>query len=887
MARTLTVKARIRGGFAMVLLLAAGLATAGIVALQGAKDDLSDVARVSGNTLKVTEIDSLAQSFRRSVLAYTLNPTQITLRDMTEGRRTLVAAVASFRESAINPQRKDLAAHLAAILRDYRAKLDVAVAAVQRRDALINQHLDPLGIALRGKVAAYVRQAMDDNDLRDAADGGLTQEALLLATIGVQHFLLTPTATNLKTANDRLEAFDQSVMALRDRTAEPGRKALVDAADHMLDTYKEQFAAAVTATTEMTRIVNTDLPRIGGQFADEVAALKASQLGDNPDPGHYLGSQKYVQHLAATRMNRWETTQAAVAVAAILLGLSLAGMIGRSITQALNGMTRAMTLLAGGDLDTPVPALDRRDEIGEMAQAVQVFRQNAIDKRRLEEEGKAADQAARQAEQAQRQVEAAIIAEVADVARAASQGELDHRIDLAGKAGFMLTLCEGINNLVALTEAALTDVASVLGAVAQGDLTRRIAKPYGGLFGQLKNDVNTTAEKLFEIVARINQVVNEIGTAAAEVATGSRNLAERSEQQASALEETAASMEELAATVRQNAASAQQANRLAAGARDTAASGGHVVTDAVAAMGRIEASSRKIGDIVGMIDEIAFQTNLLALNAAVEAARAGDAGKGFAVVAQEVRNLAQRSAQASKEIKGLIGQSTTEVKGGAELVKNAGTTLEEILGAVNRVADIVGEITAASQEQASGIEQVNAAVTEMDGMTQKNAALVDESSAAAQSLQHSATALQEQMTFFLLDATNSNSLPRQAALVLSTKIDHVNFLKNIRNAVAGRNTLTTDQLSTHHGCRLGKWYDAVTEGVVKASQWFPALADPHKRVHQHGREALARHAAGDREGCVAELAALDKASQEVLDILDHLAADIRKGGVAGFAPKAG
>jgi len=207
-------------------------------------------------------------------------------------------------------------------------------------------------------------------------------------------------------------------------------------------------------------------------------------------------------------------------------------------------------------------------------------------------------------------------------------------------------------------------------------------------------------------------------------------------------------MEELAATVRQNAANAQQANQFAAGAREVAASGGGVVADAVEAMGRIEASSRKIGDIVGMIDEIAFQTNLLALNAAVEAARAGDAGKGFAVVAQEVRNLAQRSAQASKEIKGLIAESTDQVKTGADLVKGAGKTLDEILGSVRRVADIVAEIAAASSEQASGIDQVNSAVSQMDEMTQQNAALVEESAAAAHSLEDQAGELTRLMAFF-------------------------------------------------------------------------------------------------------------------------------------------
>jgi len=377
----------------------------------------------------------------------------------------------------------------------------------------------------------------------------------------------------------------------------------------------------------------------------------------------------------------------------------------------------------------------------------------------MEAEQRAAEEAQKKAEEEQRRREAAIVAEVSELAKAAADGDLDRQIPLEGKDGAMKALCAGVNDLVQIANGAFKDTAFLLSAMAGGDLTKRITTAYKGVFDQIKTDANATAEKLFEIVNNINSAAGQIGSAASEVASGSQDLSERSEQQASALEETAASMEELAATVRTNATNAQQANQLAAGAREVAAGGGEVVTNAIAAMGRIETSSQKIGDIVGMIDEIAFQTNLLALNAAVEAARAGDAGKGFAVVAQEVRNLAQRSAQASKEIKILIAQSTGEVKAGADLVKNAGSTLDEILGSVRRVADIVGEIAAASAEQASGIDQVNSAVTQMDEMTQQNAALVEESTAAAHALEEQSRELNRLMGFFQVGAQASHAPP--------------------------------------------------------------------------------------------------------------------------------
>jgi len=324
-------------------------------------------------------------------------------------------------------------------------------------------------------------------------------------------------------------------------------------------------------------------------------------------------------------------------------------------------------------------------------------------------------------------------------------------MDLNGKPFKVVKYATDVTQMVANrmeNERGMIECVEVLTAVAGGDLTQRMAQTYVGAFAQIKTALNATVEKLLEMVNAVSTATNSINTATAEIAAGNLDLSQRSEQQASALEETAASMEELAATVKQNATNAQQANQLAAGARDVAAGGGQVVTNAIAAMDRIEASSQKIGDIVGMIDEIAFQTNLLALNAAVEAARAGDAGKGFAVVAQEVRNLAQRSAQASKEIKGLIGQSTIEVRTGADLVKKAGGTLDEIVSSVKRAADIVAEIAAASLEQSSGIDQVNAAVTQMDEMTQQNAALVEESSASASALEDQAQELDRLMGFF-------------------------------------------------------------------------------------------------------------------------------------------
>ncbi|MBE7528049.1 PAS domain-containing protein [Betaproteobacteria bacterium PRO4] len=341
--------------------------------------------------------------------------------------------------------------------------------------------------------------------------------------------------------------------------------------------------------------------------------------------------------------------------------------------------------------------------------------------------------------------------EIMEIVRAGVAGDFSKRLVLAGKEGFLKQLAEGINRLMESTSQGLGELVTMLEALAQGNLTMHITRDYHGMLGKLKEDSNSTVDQLAGIVRQIKDAAGLITTASKEIADGNVDLSQRTEQQASNLEKTAASMEELTSTVKQNADNARQANQLAASASNVAVKGGEIVGDVVQTMSAINESSKKVVDIISVIDGIAFQTNILALNAAVEAARAGEQGRGFAVVATEVRTLAQRSAAAAKEIKELIGNSVMKVEDGTQLVDQAGRTMEEIVQSVKRVTDIMGEISAASHEQSIGIEQVNQAITQMDEITQQNAALVEEAAAASESMREQADQLSRAVAVFKLE----------------------------------------------------------------------------------------------------------------------------------------
>lgn len=524
-----------------------------------------------------------------------------------------------------------------------------------------------------------------------------------------------------------------------------------------------------------------------------VAAVKNAQ-------GEYIGNSLEWRDVTEQRANEEEVGRLASAVAGMTTNLMMADKNG--IIRYLNPSLANLLRSRESELQKVLPGFDSRNLVGK---SIDVFHKNPAHQQAIianpdrlpfssnikvgtlefnltciamrDANGNYMGPALQwvditEQQDGQRQVESLIQKAIA--------GQLQERIDTSVYSGFMKALGDGINSLLDTLVEPLDQCIQVMSKVANGDLKTQMIDTHQGEFGRLANAVNTSILNIRNMVDKITVSSARVATASTEIADGNNDLSQRVEAQASNLEETAASMEQMTATVRQNADNARGANDLSDDAVKKARKGGDVVGHAVAAMAEINAASKKISDIIGVIDEIAFQTNLLALNAAVEAARAGEQGRGFAVVAGEVRNLAQRSAAAAKEIKGLIKDSVEKVDEGSRLVDESGATLNEIVAAVEKVTGLISQIAQSSIEQSTGIDEINRAVAAMDEMTQQNASLVEETSAASQSLKAEGKELLNLMSFFST-ASNISTLNTPVSAVSSAPVSKVTAMNTRSN----------------------------------------------------------------------------------------------------------
>ena len=451
----------------------------------------------------------------------------------------------------------------------------------------------------------------------------------------------------------------------------------------------------------------------------------------------------------------------AIAFGVTLLLLLIGIMIARSISKPIARLNSDMVRIAASDFDVIPQGMERRDEIGDMARSVEVFREQGLKVSQMTEAEAARIVAD---EQQRRTMMSELQSAFGVVVDSAIAGDFSKRVTAEFPDAELNGLAGSVNSLVKTVEGGLNETGRVLKALANTDLTERMEGNYHGAFAHLQADTNAVADRLTDVVNRLKNTSQSLRTATGEILAGANDLSERTTKQAATIEETSATMEQLAATVLANANKSGEASLKSQSVSLTAEEGGAVMSQATGAMEKITSSSAKISNIIGLIDDIAFQTNLLALNASVEAARAGDAGKGFAVVAVEVRRLAQSAASASADVKVLIEQSANEVAGGTKLVSDAAGKLQAILDGVRETSQVMEGIARESREQASAIEEVNVGVRQMDEMTQHNAALVEEINAAIEQTESQASELDEIVAVFATNgSTAAPSMVRPAA----------------------------------------------------------------------------------------------------------------------------
>jgi methyl-accepting chemotaxis protein len=501
------------------------------------------------------------------------------------------------------------------------------------------------------------------------------------------------------------------------------------------------FEAVVSRAAEF-RGFRTETARLGTQVSIEAA----NEQGNNEsNRANRKAFQQEIDAVVQTDRENLETIKTDIAAFQTMMLIMVLGTVGvglavgggvafytatNQLSRPIQNVTNTMNQLAGGNLDAEVPYAGRKDEIGEMAAAVSVFRQNAITMRDLNAH-----------EQVLREKSADLQTSIATVVHAAAAGDFTCRIEKDYGNEDLNRFAQSVNELVAGVDEGIAETRRVIGSLAEGDLTQTMEGRFRGAFAELQQNVNTTLATLQKTMRDVRASTDSINANSGELRTASDDLSKRTEQQAAALEETSAALEEITAAVKNSTERAQEATTMVSEATQSAKQSGDVVRNAVDAMGRIETASSEISQIIGVIDEIAFQTNLLALNAGVEAARAGDAGKGFAVVAQEVRELAQRAASAAKDIKGLITKSSSEVAVGVKYVQATGSALSDIENRVLKINDHIHSIATAAREQSTGLQEVSTAINQMDQVTQHNAAMVEETSAATHRLKGEADSL--------------------------------------------------------------------------------------------------------------------------------------------------
>ena len=650
---------------------------------------------------------------RLSFLKYRANQTEELHQEVLNRLATTRQSIDATMAMVTNDQERALVQGFTTQVQAYEDGFKKVSDLQAQRAALVTETLNPLGSGIAEELTAIGQAFEEAGNTAAAFAASRMQFQVSNLRLSANKYLLDNNEANYTAAMSAAAKVSDEATKVGALIVDPGRAERFKAINSNIASYVDAFSKVHGVVTERNSVITGTMDVAGPAVTSAVEDLKL-ELKKNQDT---LGP------MIADTMNNSVTTAATIGGVGIVLALTIAFLIARSITLPIGQITGAMGALAENKLDTVIPGLEHRSEIGLMAKAVDVFKQNAIKIRDL-----AAQEAALQEKNADLQ------SNIATVVDAAVAGDFTRRITKRYDNPDLDRFAANVNTLVESVDAGIAETGRVISALAKGDLTESMEGHYQGVFADLQTNVNETMSSLRTLMQEVRQSADAINGGADEIRQASNDLSRRTETQAASLEETSSALEEITVAVKTSTERAQDSSKMVTEARQFAEASSGVVGEATSAMSRIEQASNEITQIINVIDEIAFQTNLLALNAGVEAARAGEAGKGFAVVAQEVRELAQRSATAAKDIKTLITKSSHEVQTGVQLVSSTGQALSDIQAKVVGIASQVTSIATAAQEQSIGLSEVNMAVNQMDQMTQQNAAMVEEAAASTAKL---------------------------------------------------------------------------------------------------------------------------------------------------------
>ncbi|PLK69688.1 methyl-accepting chemotaxis protein [Rhizobium sp. TH135] len=713
MLHNMKIGSKIYLGFGSVLVVLGVIAGAGVYSNLTNEASFADYRESARQTNEAGRIQANMLEARLAFRKFRAEPTDELKQDVTTRLATTKASVDTMLSYKLTDAAKTTVSSFHGFVDTYAQGFDKVVSLQTQREELVDGTLDTLGPKMAEELETITESIAASGNVETVAALERVKYEISSLRLGTNKFLLNNSDAAFENAKTFAGTAREEVAKIKASSTDAAVTATLDTLATELATYEAAIQSVHDVIKSRNQVINESMNVAGDQLSTSVEQLKLDLKKTQDTLGPQIQS----------------TMETAVVIGSTLaaIGLLMAGFIAffiaRSITVPVGQITSAMGSLADNKLDTVIPGLDHKSEIGLMAKAVDVFKQNAIKIRDL-----AAQEAALQEKNADLQ------SNIATVVDAAVAGDFTRRITKQYDNPDLDRFAANVNTLVQSVDTGIAETGRVISALAKGDLTESMEGRYQGVFANLQTNVNETMTSLRNLMQQVRQSADAINGGADEIRQASNDLSKRTETQAASLEETSSALEEITVAVKTSTERAQDSSKMVTEARQFAEASSGVVGEATSAMSRIEQASKEISQIINVIDEIAFQTNLLALNAGVEAARAGEAGKGFAVVAQEVRELAQRSATAAKDIKTLITKSSQEVQTGVDLVSSTGQALSDIQVKVVGIASQVTSIATAAQEQSTGLNEVNMAVNQMDQMTQQNAAMVEEAAASTAKL---------------------------------------------------------------------------------------------------------------------------------------------------------